>query len=145
MLLDRVSPWGLLDEMHRSFSLLDEMSPDARPVYSRTAFPPLNAGSDDENFYVEAELPGLTIDSLDISLVDGRLLTIRGIRREDETDMQRKWIRRERGYGAFQRQIELPGPVQEDQIEACFRQGVLLIKLPKAAAIRPRRIEVATI
>jgi len=144
MLLNRLSPLGLLDEMQRSFSLVDEMSREPRPAYSRSTFPPVNTWADNENFYVEAELPGFSADSLNICVTENRVLTIQGERKIDEAAEKRDWIRRERGYGSFERQIELPGPVEEEQVQASYKQGVLLITLPKAAEIRPRRIEVST-
>lgn len=143
MLLNRVSPLELLGEMQRSFSLIDELSRAARPSYSRSTFPPLNGWNDEANYYVEAELPGFAADSLNITLSDGQVLTIQGSRTIDEQSEQRKWIRRERGFGSFERRIMLPEPVQEDQITANFKDGVLLITLPKATKSQPRRIEVA--
>jgi len=143
MLLNRVSPLGLLDHMQRSFNLLDEMAQGARPLFAPAAFPPVNAWSDEGSFYVEAELPGLTLDNLELYVTDGRMLTIKGQRAECNAD-HGKWHRRERGCGTFQRQIELPGPVQEDAVEAALKHGVLTITLPKAEEIRPRRIGVKT-
>ncbi len=142
MLMNRVSPLELLDEMQRTFSLVDEMSRTARPAYSRTTFPPLNGWSDEENYHLEAELPGFCAESLNLSLAEGQILSIQGERRLDEAADKRNWIRRERGYGSFERQIALPGPVQEDKVAASFKDGVLLITLPKAIESRPRRIEV---
>jgi HSP20 family protein len=141
MLLNRVSPLGLLDHMQRSFNLLDEMAQGARPLFAPAAFPAVNAWSDEGNFYVEAELPGLKLDDLELYVTDGRMLTIKGQRAECTTD-QGKWFRRERGCGTFQRTIDLPGPVQEDAVEASLKHGVLTITLPKAEEIRPRKIGV---
>jgi HSP20 family protein len=142
MLLSRVSPLELLNEMERSFSLIDEMSRAARPFFSRTTFPPLNGWSDADNYYVEAELPGFAADALNISLTEGQVLKIQGERKLDEQAEQRRWIRRERGYGWFEREITLPGPVEEEQVTANLKDGVLLITLPKAVETRPKRIEV---
>jgi HSP20 family protein len=145
MLLNRLSPLGLLDEMHRSFSLVDQMSRETRPAYARTAFPLVNTWTDSDNFYVEAELPGCACDSLNIFVTDDRVLTIQGERCIDEAAGERNWLRRERGNGSFERQIELPGRVQEERIQATYKNGVLLIMLPKAMESQPRRIQVATV
>jgi len=141
MLLNRVSPLGLLDHMQRSFNLLDEMAQGARPLFAPAAFPPVNAWSDEQNFYVEAELPGFKLDDLELYVTDGRMLTIKGQRAECSPE-QSKWFRRERGCGTFQRTIDLPGQVQEEAVEASLKHGVLTITLPKAAEIRPRKIGV---
>jgi HSP20 family protein len=141
MLLNRVSPLGLLDHMQRSFNLLDEMAHSARPLFAPATFPGVNAWSDEQNFYLEAELPGLKLDELELYVTDGRMLTIKGQRAECTAE-QRKWFRRERGCGTFQRTIDLPGPVQQDAVEASLAHGVLTVMLPKAQEIRPRRIGV---
>ena len=52
------------------------------------------------------------------------------------------WHRQERGYGAFNRTVELPESVDADKVEASFTQGVLTIVLPKREEAKPRRISV---
>jgi len=141
MLLNRLSPLHLLDEVERSFAPLTQSFAGTRPVLSPQAFPALNAWDDAEHFYLEADVPGLTLNNLAIFVTDGRVLTIKGERTECECE-NGKWLRRERGYGSFERQIDLPGPVNEEQVEASLKNGVLTITLPKAEEIRPRRIQV---
>lgn len=106
------------------------------------AFPPLNIWEDAENLYAEAELPGLTMDDLEV-IVKGNELTLRGQRREQEQPSV-TYHRRERGVGSFQRVVRLPVEIDADHVEASLRNGVLTIKLPKAPSARPRRIEVKT-
>ncbi len=52
------------------------------------------------------------------------------------------WHRQERGFGAFSRLIELPCPVNSDNVSAELQNGVLTLHLPKTEAVKPRRIEV---
>ena len=68
-------------------------------------------------------------------------LTIKGERKTPSFD-QGGWHRRERGYGRFNRTLELPTDVESDKVEAHFKHGVLLIELPKREEAKPRRIEV---
>jgi HSP20 family protein len=139
MLLNHFSPLRLL-EMGSPLDVLGELT-GARPMFAPTGYPALNCWSDDTNFYVEAELPGIDMNDLEILVDRGSLLSIKG-RRNDCQCESGKWLRRERGYGEFQRRMELPGPVAEEDIEATLKNGVLLIKLPKAPQIRPRKVEV---
>jgi len=139
MLLNRFSPLRLL-EMGYPLDVLGELA-GTRPTFAPTGYPALNCWTDDSNFYVEAELPGIGMNDLEIFVDQGNLLTIKGRRNECQCESG-KWLRRERGYGEFERRMELPGPVAEDGIEASLKNGVLSIKLPKAAQIRPRKIEV---
>lgn len=106
-----------------------------------TGYPLLNCWEDDHNYFVEAELPGLALEDLDISMTDRNTITIKGSRKEPTVEGG-QWHRRERAFGEFERSLELPGVVDADQVEASFKHGVLTIRLPKAPELRPRKIEV---
>jgi len=127
----------LRDEMDRLFPDVDPRT--AAPTFAQS-YPPLNMWEDDNYLYVEAELPGLQLDKLDIFIAEGDQLAIRGERLPLESAAT--WHRRERGYGKFHRQIVLPFPVDPDKVEARLEQGVLSLKLPKSPKAKPRRIDV---
>jgi len=104
------------------------------------SFPPVNLWEDAENLYVEAELPGLAADQLAVTVTRGNQLIIEGERASP--NLKGTWRQQERGFGKFSRLVELPIAVDPDKVEAHFEQGVLALKLPKAAAAKPRRITV---
>ena len=104
-------------------------------------FPALNVWEQADELFVEAELPGLKADDLDIS-VEGDVLTIKG-QRGEATVQGATFHRRERGVGAFSRVLRLPVPVDANRVQASFRDGVLLVTLPKAEEAKPRKIKVA--
>jgi HSP20 family protein len=131
---------GELTQMRRQLNELLGSSGVERRVHP-TGFPLLNAWEDEHNFYVEAELPGLALEDLDISMTDRNTITIKGSRREPTVEGG-QWHRRERAFGEFERSLELPGAVDADNVEASFKNGVLTIKQPKAPELRPRKIEV---
>jgi HSP20 family protein len=109
---------------------------------TRTAsHPALNFWEDEGSFYVEAELPGAELADLEIYVDAGDHLTIQGERKQP-TEERGVWHRRERGYGRFSRTVELPGPVDEDKVEARLQNGVLTIQLPKQEEAKARRIPV---
>jgi len=109
------------------------------PVWS--AYPPLNVWEDKENIFVEAELPGLKLEDLNIEMEPGEVLSIKGERKPPELP-EKVWHLRELGYGAFARTVELPYPVEAGKVEARFENGVLHIELPRAESAKPRRIPV---
>jgi HSP20 family protein len=74
--------------------------------------------------------------------VVGNELVIQG-RRMDLDEEGVSYHRRERGVGEFKRVLRLPVEVDADKVEATLHDGVLLVKLPKAAAAKPRKIQVA--
>tara|TARA_R110002049_G_scaffold288423_1_gene470955 strand:- start:141652 stop:142053 length:402 start_codon:yes stop_codon:yes gene_type:complete len=104
------------------------------------SYPALNLWEDDDNLYADAELPGFSLDDLQI-YVTGNQLTIKGERRAPEHD-DGTWHRQERGYGKFSRMIEVPGDIDGDNVSAEFKNGVLHMRLPKSESVKPRRIEV---
>jgi len=109
----------------------------------RAAYPALNLWEDGDNLYVEAELPGLKPEDLELTVL-GDELCLRGERRWEEKEGV-TWHRRERGFGKFVRTIRLPSPIASDRVQASFHNGVLTITLPKAEAARSRKVEVKRI
>jgi len=126
----------LRDEMDRLFGRWT----GRRFPLAPTTYPLMNLWEDEDNLFVEAELPGMELGDLEI-YVHGDQLAVKGERKEPACE-NGTWHRRERGYGKFARVLELPVTVNEDKVEAAFKSGVLTITLPKRAEAKPRRIEV---
>ena len=104
-------------------------------------FPPLNAWEDDDNLYVEAELPGLKPEDIDVTVTEGDQLTISGERRPCAPEGGGR-LRQECGYGRFTRTITLPAEVDADAVEANYEAGVLTLTLPKMEEAKPKKITV---
>jgi HSP20 family protein len=109
--------------------------------FAHSVFPLLNAWEDDNNLYVEAELPELELSDLEIIVNGDNQLSIKGERKQPEGE-NGTWHRRERGHGKFSRVGELPHYVDSDKVTAEFKHGVLTITLPKRKEAKARRIEV---
>jgi HSP20 family protein len=88
---------------------------------------------------VTVELPGLSKDDIRVRFTDG-MLTIQGEKREErrEEEPKRQYHLVERSYGSFLRTFALPRDVNEKDIAASFRDGVLKVTLPLAPGGRPR-------
>lgn len=125
-------------EMNRVFS---RMGRGAGLRQAALAYPALNLWQDESNLYVEAELPGLELQDLEIFATGDDQLTIKG-KRDTAALEPGTWHRRERGYGEFSRTLTLPQPVDSDKIVAEFKHGVLCVTLPKREEVKPRRIVV---
>ena len=93
--------------------------------------PSLNVYEDNFTIFVEAELPGVPLDDVDVTVV-GHQLTITG-RRTLLVPDEAALIAKERGSLKFQRTVMLSEPIVEDGINAVMRKGVLIVSLPKAA------------
>lgn len=105
------------------------------------AYPPLDLWQDADNLYVEAELPGMAMDDLEIYVSGGNQLSLQGQRKPPAVE-KGNWHRQERGYGQFSRVVTLPDMVDADNVQAQLRDGVLTITLPKREEAKPRRIAV---
>jgi len=104
-------------------------------------YPAFNLWSNSEGAVITAELPGVVLDDLDISVV-GDTLTVKGSRRSEPRQEGETYHRRERGLGSFARVVQLPFRVETEDVWATLKNGVLQITLPMAEADRPRKIQV---
>ena len=96
--------------------------------------PRIDVAEDGQSVMLTAELPGVSENDIDVSLV-GDQLTIKGEKRSEHDDKKESEgftvHRRERSYGAFQRTITIPYQIDPDQVAAQFKDGILKITLPK--------------
>jgi len=101
----------------------------------------LDVSENNESYAVNANLPGMNPDDIEVTFHDG-VLTISGeTQREEEREGERALVR-ERYYGKFTRSLRLPQPVDADNIASNYENGVLTLTLPKSAEAQPRRIAV---
>ena len=138
---------GLRREIERAF---DEYGLRSEPAL-RSAFLPgraarryplMNVHEDRDHVYVEALAPGIDAESLNVTVVRNTL-TIAGEKRRIAGDIKAEAFHRsERSTGKFVRSIALPVEVNEDQITAAYKNGLLLITLPKAEKARPKQVSV---
>lgn len=104
---------------------------------------PLDVAETKDAFIVEAALPGVRPEDLDITLQDN-VLTISGESRQQQTSEEKpNYHRVERRYGRFSRSISLPTQVQSENVQASLTNGILRLEVPKAEAVKPRKISVS--
>jgi HSP20 family protein len=106
-----------------------------------TPFPAINLWEDDDCLYLEAEIPGMKQDQIEITIAEGDQLTIAGQRQSAATEGC-IWHRQENGYGRFSRTVTLPVVVDANKIDATSEYGVLTVTMPKSEFAKPRRIAV---
>ena len=107
------------------------------------AIPPVDLVERNGGYELQAELPGLTEDQIEVKLSNG-MVTIKGEKSSERVEEGEDYHLRERGFGTFQRSFRLPANVDAEKIEARFDKGVLKVTLPKSAAAiqEERKIEV---
>ncbi|MFG0293263.1 MAG: Hsp20/alpha crystallin family protein [Phycisphaerales bacterium JB050] len=107
---------------------------------TRIAVPAMNIYSGETSLTIEAEVPGLTLEDIEVVL-NGDELTIRGNRASREPEGT-SVLRRERPVGTFERTFTLPTEIDSEHASASLEHGVLTISLPKSQAARPRRLAI---
>jgi len=111
-------------------------------LMARAWAPVVDIAETQNEVVLRAELPGLKQEDIDIELT-GDTLTLRGERKFENEERKDNFVRVERSYGRFQRSFTLGVPVQNDQVSATYRDGVLEIHLPKSEQTRPRKVQVS--
>ena len=103
---------------------------------------PLDAVEDKDDFMVQASVPGLKPEDIEVTIEDG-ILSINGETNEERQDKEGAYLIHERRCGSFHRSVRLPKTVDTDKAETNWENGVLTIKLPKSEAKKAKRLEVA--
>ncbi|MCD6552677.1 MAG: Hsp20/alpha crystallin family protein [Anaerolineae bacterium] len=97
----------------------------------------------DDAFIINASVPGLKPEDLNINVV-GDTVTISGEIKEETKEEEANYIYRERRFGSFTRTVTLPTSLNPDKAEAVIENGVLTLTIPKAEAAKPKAIKVKT-
>ncbi|OGD56356.1 hypothetical protein A2V71_01290 [Candidatus Berkelbacteria bacterium RBG_13_40_8] len=126
-------PMREVSSLHEAIDrLFEESSPAAKSI-----FPAINVYEKGETVYVEADVPGIKEDDLNIEVSEDSLI-LSG-RRQSEKEIQEKdYYRKEMDFGTFSRTIGLPAIVNKNKVSAELKDGTLLIILPKQEKIIPK-------
>jgi HSP20 family protein len=129
--------FGLRREIDRLFE--DTFGGDSR----RSGWAPaVDIREDNKEIALEVELPGIKPSNVEVVAENG-VLTIRGEKESGSTEgSEGRYHVVERSYGSFTRSFQLPTGVDEQRIEADFADGLLTVRIPKAALAQPRKIEI---
>ena len=123
---------------HTPFLRVGAPSDESR---AETWHPSVDVFESEDALVINAELPGLSKDDIDVNIDEGKL-TLSGERKSDSEVKEDKFYRRERTYGKFVRTFALPADIDPDKISAEFKDGVLKIEIPKPEEKKPRQITV---
>ncbi|MGD9488322.1 MAG: Hsp20/alpha crystallin family protein [Calditrichaceae bacterium] len=131
---------NLKDDMDRMFE--DFFGSDVSPVENYNSVTPIvNVEETENDFMVSAELPGMTKDDIKITFQNNSL-TISGEKKSEKDFKDANYHRYERRYGKFCRSISIPSSIVADKIEADYKNGVLMVNLPKAEEVKPKLIDI---
>jgi len=97
---------------------------------------------DELNIFFHLELPGMSKESVKISVNEDRILTIKGEKKRAELSEDKNYIRNERVFGEFSRSFVLPENIDYEKIAAKFENGVLELAIPKKEPEKPKEINI---
>jgi HSP20 family protein len=142
----RWDPFKELEEISDRFNRIFGRLP-ARRESGREAMtvadwaPTVDITEDDKEYLIKAEIPEVDKKDVKVTVQEG-VLTLQGERKQEKEEKGKKFHRIERSYGSFVRSFALPDDVSEDKLKAEFKDGMLLVHLPKAEKPKPKAIEV---
>jgi HSP20 family protein len=135
MALVRTDPFREVDRLFQQLL--------AGPNGARSLAMPMDAYRKDDSFLIRVDLPGVSPDSVDLT-VEENVLTIKAERPAPPVSDGVEAVITERPYGTFVRQVFLGTNLDTDHIRAEYEAGVLTLAIPVAEHAKPRRIEVTT-
>jgi len=107
------------------------------PAAVATAFN-VDISEDEAAFYIDAELPGIVKDQIALNIEDD-VLTIKAERKQESEESKKDYHRIERTYGSFSRSFNLGEIIDQENINADFDNGMLLVTLPKAVPVKKKK------
>jgi HSP20 family protein len=140
----RPSPFGELMTLRQAMDRLfdDTMyRPLAGIVGTEYARVPLDVRATSDALLVEASLPGMRPEDVDITIENGTL-TIKAIDATERSTEDRGWLVREISRGSVMRTVTLPSGLEADKADASFEHGILRLRIPKAEQVRPKQIRI---
>ena len=143
----RPSPFGEMMTLRQAMDRLFE--DDFRPFrfmsggYDGPALP-LDVTTDADALTIEAALPGVKPEDVDITVENGTV-TISGRTAAERKAEEGSYLVQEIRRGQFSRSVTLPTGLEPDKAEATFEQGVLRLRIPKAEQVKPRQIRISPV
>jgi HSP20 family protein len=138
-----LAPWGgnLRREMDRLFDRFADPIWEPFETMAGDWVPKLDVSETKDAMVVGAEMPGVDPKEIEIALM-GDLLTLKGEKEKETEENEERYHRVERTYGAFLRSVRLPMAVDGSKVTATFKNGVLVVTLPKTPASKGTMVPV---
>lgn len=135
----RWNPFNEMDDFFKTYHRAMAKHPSQEGVLSADWSPSVDITEDDKEFLIKAELPEVKKEDISIDVHQG-VVTLSGERKSETRDEKEHRI--ERFYGRFSRSFTLPENVNEADIKAENRDGMLYLHLPKSAKTEPSKIKI---
>jgi len=143
MSIARFEPWTFVDLLHRDLDRLAERRGVATDTHNPVAdwVPAVDIVEEKDRFVLHADVPGVAVEDIDVSM-DAGILSVSGERRTEQRTEESGVQRIERATGRFFRRFTLPETADADNITARCSNGILEVSIPKMPEVHARRISV---
>jgi HSP20 family protein len=143
----RPSPFGEIMSLRQAMDRL--FDDDFRPLRWTTGgldgpALPLDVTTDSDALTIEAALPGIKPEDVDITIENGTV-TISGKTQDERSSAEGSYLVQEIRRGSFSRSVTLPNGLEADKASATFENGVLVLRIPKAEQVKPRQIRISPV
>ncbi|MGB3652594.1 MAG: Hsp20/alpha crystallin family protein [Rivularia sp. (in: cyanobacteria)] len=141
-MISRYNPWHEINALQRSFNRLfdDTIAPDNSDFGNFSKVPAAELSETDDAVNLKLEIPGMNANDLDIQVTENAV-SIRGERKQDTTE-ENGTKRSEFRYGKFERVIPLPARIQNTDVKADYKDGILNLHLPLAQEQKNKVVKV---
>jgi HSP20 family protein len=150
-----ISPWRPFGEMGHWEGEMERMFEDffgrrLRPLWGERwwpaktpeiSIPAVDLYEEKDEIVAKVDLPGLEKEDIEVNISD-HLLTVKGEKKREEETREADYYRSERSYGSFTRTVDLPKEVQVDKAQASFKNGVLMVRIPKTEEAKKKETKV---
>ena len=139
-------PFKELEEIGERFNRVFARYPGRRDSGQETLtvadwVPRVDIVEDDKEYLIKAEIPAVDKKDVKVTVQEGVLL-IQGERKQEHEENNKRYHRVETSYGTFLRSFALPEDIAEDKLKAEFKDGMLLVHLPKTEKPKPKAVEI---
>lgn len=132
---------NLRREVDRLFSDVFSSVGDGEEMLSEVWAPRMDMSEKDDGYIIRMDVPGVQRERIKVDVSDHEL-TVSGERKETKRDEDENFLRVERTFGRFYRSVRLPKMADPDKVEARFKDGELVVRVPKVEEVKPRKVDV---
>ncbi len=141
MVLVRFQPFSEMQNLRRQMDRMFDELAQVNTDLTQTWTPAIELQDTNESLILRAEIPGIEGKDLDVH-VTREAVSIAGETRQERKTDERGYFRSEFRYGKFQRIIPLPVPIQNDKVQAEFKNGILTLTLPKVEEVKQKVVKI---
>lgn len=125
-----------------AYTFWKELDSLSEGLLAPVSTPRVDVAESKDHYELVAELPGFQKDQVTVQVKDGVLELTAALPETKTTETETQWLLRERRQSRYQRSFRLPRDVDGDSIEAAFRDGLLVLTLPKKEETKPRVVTI---